>query len=118
MLLSKENVLDAIAKQDWLDSPVEESEQGNPFAHARRIAYLVHHDWDDPIEVDVGIPSLGYHPAWPVLDGNHRLYAASVRGDTAIVVTVAGDLGYAAQRFGVKEKLLVEESVSGFRNID
>lgn len=109
ILLSKEDVLDAIAKQDWLALPVDDSEQGNPFAHARRIAYLVEHGWNDPIEVDVGIPCLWCHPVWPVLDGNHRVYAAAVRGDAEIVVTVAGDLGYAAQRFGVKASLLLEE---------
>ena len=41
ILLSKEDVKGAIAKHDWLELPVGESEQSNPFAHARRIAYLV-----------------------------------------------------------------------------
>ena len=110
--MSKADVLDAIVRRDWLELPVEESEQGNPIAHARRIAYLVEHGWGDPIEVDVGVPSMGGFPVWPVLDGNHRVYAAAVRGDAEIVVTVAGDLGYAAQRFGVKAKLLEEHAAN------
>jgi hypothetical protein len=110
LLLSKQDVLDAIAKRDWLVLPVAESEYGNPFAHARRIAYLVEHGWEDPVEIDVGVPSLGCLPLWPVLDGNHRIYAAVVRADADIFVSVAGDLGYAAHLFGVSAKLLEERA--------
>lgn len=112
ILLSKADVLAAIGNRDWLAVPLDESEQANPLAHARRIAYLVEHGWSDAIEVDVGTPSMGCFPGWPVADGNHRVYAAAVRGDAAIMVTVAGDLGYAAQRFGVKAKLLEEQAAN------
>lgn len=64
------------------------------------------HGWTDAIEIDVGIPRLRYYPGWAVVDGNHRLYAAVIRGDTHILTSIAGDLGYAAQRFGIKAKLL------------
>jgi hypothetical protein len=39
----------------------------------------------------VGIPHLGYYgPAWPITDGNHRFYAAILRGDETILACVSG----------------------------
>lgn len=60
--------------------------------HVERVAYLVVHPSDAPIEVDVGIPSLGCHVDWPVTDGNHRLAAAIYRGDEKIRAEVGGAL--------------------------
>lgn len=60
-----------------------------------RIAYLVEHGWPPaqedphPITVDVGL--WGYVPDWPILDGNHRVAAAVIRGDEFIDVAVQGD---------------------------
>lgn len=69
--------------------------------HFGRIAWFVTHGWDDPIEVDLGIPFLGYHgPEWPIIDGNHRLYAAIVRGDAAITAWLSGDVEHALERVG------------------
>lgn len=110
ILLGKGDVLDALASGEVLSEPVADAHKGNPFHHACRIAWLVQHGWDDPIEVDVGVPHMGCYPEWPILDGNHRVYAAAVRGDKEILVTVAGDLGYAAQRFGIKARLLEEQA--------
>ncbi len=62
--------------------------------HIERAAYLVVHGWKDPIELDVGIPELGFHVSWPIMDGNHRFLAAIVRGDERI----AGD-GSGSVRF-------------------
>lgn len=56
--------------------------------HARRIAYLVKHGWNDPILVDVGCGGLGGH--FSVDDGNHRLCAAVIRGDASIKASTAG----------------------------
>lgn len=105
-------VREAIANKDWLSLPVSVKDWDSPLAHARRIAYLAHHGWADPIEIDVGVPHLACYPEWPVEDGNHRLYAAVLRGDSDILATIAGDLGYAAQRFGIKAKLLEEQPAS------
>lgn len=58
--------------------------------HAERIAWLVLYPAEDPIEIDVGVPILGYHIPWPVLDGNHRLAAAIFRKDLTILVAPAG----------------------------
>lgn len=62
--------------------------------HAERIAYLVDAGWRDsfedsePITVDVGMA--GYTPAVIVIDGNHRLAAAVLRGETELIVEIAG----------------------------
>ena len=37
-----------------------------------------------------------------MLDGNHRLAAASLRGDPSILAIVSGDLDYALELFGVE----------------
>lgn len=62
-------------------------------AHMRRIAWLVVHGWGNSwIEVDVGIPALGYFPSWGITDGNHRFIAALVRGDRAIRASCGGQV--------------------------
>ena len=70
-------------------------------AHIERIAYLVVHGWHGPINVDVGIPSMGFSVDWPVQDGNHRLAAAIYLGAPVIEASVSGDLDYAQQLFFV-----------------
>ena len=60
--------------------------------HAERIAYLVLHQDTAPIQIDVGIPSLGYYPTHLITDGNHRLGAAFYRGDETIMVEFCGEL--------------------------
>lgn len=77
-----------------------EGEYGG-FDHAGRIAYFVLNPCKDLIEVDVGVPVLGYRPAWMVLDGNHRLAAAIYAGRAEIAATIAGQLDYAENLFGV-----------------
>lgn len=69
--------------------------------HISRIAYFVAyghpHLKEDyhPVVVDVGL--FGYMPPNIVLDGNHRLAAAIIRGDTHIQVSVSGDILKARQ---------------------
>ncbi len=58
--------------------------------HIARIAWFVTHDWNDPINVDVGVPSLGCYPKWPLEDGNHRFAAAIIRGDNFILANMSG----------------------------
>jgi len=58
--------------------------------HIARIAWFVVHGWNDPIHIDVGVPSLGCYPAWPLEDGNHRFAAAIVRGDRVIPTDMSG----------------------------
>ena len=70
--------------------------------HIRRIAYLAVHGWSDPIEIDVGCPCLGFYTDWLILDGNHRFFAAIVRGDSHIPATIAGQLDYAEELLSVE----------------
>ena len=69
--------------------------------HAARIAYLVKNGWKDAIEVDVGVPVMGYHVHWLVTDGNHRLAAAIFLGMEPTEVFVAAKLHYARRVLGV-----------------
>ena len=69
--------------------------------HAGRIAHFVMHGWLDPIEIDVGVPSHGCHVIWPVLDGNHRLSAAAIRGDKLILSEISGSIRHASELFGI-----------------
>lgn len=69
--------------------------------HAQRVAFLVVNPADDPIEIDVGVPVLGYNPDWMVLDGNHRLAAAIYANREFIAATVTGQMDYAMELFGV-----------------
>lgn len=80
------------------DLPVEF--RYTPEWHAQRIAYLIVHGWNDPIEIDIGIPSLGYR-CYPLLDGHHRVCAAVYREDEMIPANVSGALDYAFELFGV-----------------
>ena len=77
---------------------------GTAAEHLGRVLYLARHGWEDAVEIDVGIPCLGYSgPDWPVIDGNHRVWAATLRGDEFIDVTVAGQVDHAAELLGVTE---------------
>lgn len=70
--------------------------------HAARIAWLVVNRDERPIEIDVGAPDLGWHPrggAFDFIDGNHRLCAAVLRGDEAILVGYGGDRDAMADAF-------------------
>lgn len=76
--------------------------EGSAELHLGRVRYLAEHGWNDPIEVDVGVPCLGYAgPSWPVLDGNHRVWAAAIRGDEFIAADITGQVDHAARLFGV-----------------
>lgn len=88
-------------------SPVDADQAA--IRHIGRIRYLVQHGWSDPIEVDVGVPVLGYAgPNWPITDGNHRLAAAAVRKDSTILVDVAGQVDHASSLLGVDVGLLLD----------
>ncbi len=69
--------------------------------HIARVAYLVKNPPNDPIEIDVGVPSLGCLPSWIIADGNHRLAAAFYRKDLAIRTSISGEVNYAAELLGI-----------------
>lgn len=89
------------------DAPVRTDDPAS--RHIGRIRFLAQEGWSDAIELDVGVPVLGYPgPEWPVTDGNHRLAAASLRNDQTILIDVAGQLDHAANRLRVPEALLLD----------
>lgn len=96
------DVAEALRLRRYEHFPLKEGNVRRNFKyHVERIAYLVHFGWVDPIQLDVGVPSLLCHVDWPVIDGNHRLAAASFRGDLGIEAEVGGCLDYAEELFGV-----------------
>jgi len=49
------------------------------FTHAGRVRWLIENWSDDyPIDIDFGMPNLGYPSSELICDGNHRLMAAIV----------------------------------------
>jgi len=98
--LTMEEVREALEAQDFVEVPMPPQEGTPPTRrdHARRVAYLAHAGWDDGICVDVGVPDMGCH----IIDGNHRLAAAFIRGDQDILVEPCGSLDYFTELFGVE----------------
>lgn len=84
--LTETMVRDAIKFEDTVDGPVNDRWGTNPETHAGRIAHLAREGWSDEITLELGddIP-------WPVTDGNHRYYAAIIRGDETILTKAVGD---------------------------
>jgi hypothetical protein len=98
--LTRAEVRQAIADNNLQGEPWEhncptDDPLYNRYLHIARVAYLVVNPTQDPIGVDVGIPSMGCPVAWPVVDGNHRLTAALFRRDTHIDAEVSGSITYA-----------------------
>lgn len=95
---SEADVREALAAGRLLGRPNDCYADG--FDHAGRIAYLIQHPAPDPILIDVGVPGWG-RVDWIILDGNHRVAAAMLRGDKQIAASVMGSLEYAHALFGV-----------------
>lgn len=65
--------------------------------HIKKIAYFVKHGFDNPIDLDVGVPSMGCYPNHLIEDGNHRFAAAIIRGEKTIKATIMGEGEYAKE---------------------
>jgi hypothetical protein len=87
--ITREEIADSIARGFPFGEDLYERDREQ---HIDRIAYFVVHGWTDPIEMDLGCPSFGYLPPWPVQDGNHRFAAAVYRGDTSIRASLGGEV--------------------------
>lgn len=70
--------------------------------HIEHIAWLVVNGWSKPVDIDVGVPSMGCTVKWPLQDGNHRLAAAHVRGDKTLPAVVSGCVQTAFKMLGVR----------------
>jgi hypothetical protein len=103
---SRELIQIAIDNEDFVTEPVLYSESRE--RHIARVAYLVVNPARDPIDIDVGVPSLGCHVPWFICDGNHRFAAAIFLKKRYIFAEVSGSLEYAKELFGVdcEEKAL------------
>jgi hypothetical protein len=73
--------------------------------HIKRIAYLVVYGWDDPIEIDVGVPELCCNIDWIIIDGNHRLAAAFYREEKSIASNCSGSLSHIKERLNLQNVL-------------
>lgn len=65
--------------------------------HIAKIAFFAKHAAERPINLDVGIPSMGYFADHLVTDGNHRLAGALIRGDKTIAASVCGSESHAKE---------------------
>ena len=90
-----EDVMKAVEEKQF-NTGYDYSEK-DTVSHIRRIAYFYVHGWTDAVVIDVGCPSLGYTNGNPVIDGNHRLYAASLRGNDTILCSIEGEIDYAME---------------------
>ena len=77
-----------------VDRPVESDEE--PIMHLGRIRWLMEHGWTDAITVEIGDTPTSVW-CWGILDGNHRVVAAILRGDERIDVELSGWLDVANQ---------------------
>lgn len=59
--------------------------------HAGRVKYLVENGWDNPIILDVGVPSLNYYNKM-LLDGNHRFAASIFKKEKTIIAELNGEI--------------------------
>lgn len=105
--VSGESIADAL-KSDTLEGVSYNADPLNfdAIRHARRIAYFIRFGWFDPIEVDVGIPSLGYC-VFSMDDGYHRLNAAIWLKHKTILASVCGE-------FDEIEKLMPHSTERGY----
>lgn len=105
-VVREEEVREAVARGDLRDAHLGEglyedhkdrmtADEARALArreHVARIAWFVVHGVDAPVEIDVGIPSVGFFVGGIVLDdGHHRLAAAAIRGDATIPVCPSGE---------------------------
>lgn len=103
--IASEDVLSEVGYSTMRAQPLEyEEELYRSYEYnIQRIAFFVQEGWIDssedrePITLDIGIE--GYTGPWLIVDGNHRVAAAKVRGDESILVDVIGDMDKAEAVF-------------------
>lgn len=97
--VTHDEIREAIAQGRFDDRPYDTmpmvpDDPGFRTYHVERIAWLVVNRDDSPVCIDVGAPSLGWHPThgeFDFIDGNHRVCAAAFRGDATILVSYGGE---------------------------
>jgi len=90
----------AMLQKDWTPDhmrPLADFHAWSGLEHARRIAWMVDNPPEDPISIDADLALQG---RWAVTDGNHRFYAAIMRGASDIMVEICGHEHAIAELFG------------------
>jgi hypothetical protein len=83
-----EKVFCSIRKGNFNELPSHSAVESISY-HAKRIAFLTRKDaWYDSVVVDSEAHLSNDHP---FIDGNHRLYAAIIRGDKNIKINFVGN---------------------------
>jgi hypothetical protein len=85
--------------RDWFANHRDDAAV-NRQMHVEKIAWFARYGFQQPLEVDVGIPSMGCYVDWFVQDGNHRLAAAIFRQEHLgenpwLPLSVGGSVNYA-----------------------
>lgn len=96
--ISKDDVLDCIEfEQPISEIPDYDDELFMSYGYnVARIAHFLQAGWDEPdkdhepITIDIGL--VGYLPNYLIVDGNHRVAAAKLRGDEMIRIEIIGSL--------------------------
>lgn len=96
--VTEDAVREALLQKHFVDTP---DTGEDTFDHAGRIAFFVENESCDPIDIDVGVPVIGFYLEWIVVDGNHRFAAAIFAKRESILANVQGQLNYANELLGV-----------------
>lgn len=106
--VSETQVQNAINCGDLLGVPINTLKYSTANDHAARVAYFVVTGFQDPISLDVGIPSMGYSVDWMITDGNHRLAAAIFSGLETTPVEFSGEIEVFKQTFDLLDEDLAD----------
>jgi hypothetical protein len=105
--VSKSKVQKAVNCGNSLEIPISSPKANGrkPTAndHAARIAYFIVNGFEDPISLDVGIPSMGYSMDWILTDGNHRLAPAIFSNLATVPVEFSGEVEFFKELFGLSD---------------
>jgi len=99
-IIKKKDIKLAIAKKDFIDSYATDSDKNSFWSledHIKRIAYLVVHPSNEPLELDFSLEG-AY-----LLDGNHRFAAAIYRNEPFVIVEVSGFIDDFAEWYEAEE---------------
>jgi len=91
-VVTRDSVEEALKEGRVRQTPWDPKRSFTKTLHAERIAYFTLQRDTVPIQIDVGIPSLGHYPSHLITDGNHRLGAAFYRGDGTILAEFSGEV--------------------------
>ena len=94
--VTESDVLKAVQRKDWTSRhmrPLQYNVETTELDHVRRIAWMVMHPPEDPVVVNTNVPDI-------ITDGYHRFYAAIIRGDEMIDVSIRGYDNYIINLFG------------------